>query len=138
VNPLVREHTDALAAALEDLGLTVGRGKAPKNVAISDGYVTLYSIPGGNRSGTLAAPDEDATLIYQFTCVGESEEQAEGIADRALELLGTHTFEVEGRRIPRVYLVTNPGTRRNDSVTPPVFESTPRIGVMTTPGEEES
>lgn len=141
--PLVREHTDGLIAALEALSLEVGDGQAPEGHGRQpDGtflpYVTAYSIPGGDRSGTLDAPDEDATLIFQLTCVGESRKQAEWIADIALGLLGTYTFEVEGRKIPRVYLVTNPRVRRDDSITPPVFIATPRIGIMSTPGEAES
>ncbi len=132
--PLVRTHTDAVIAALEGLGLEVGDAVAPE---VDPPYVTVYQIPGGRTTGTLAAPDDDAFIVYQVSCVGVSREQAEWLADKALELLQTE-LDVEDRRVPRVFLDMHGGVRRDDSATPPVFVSSPRFRIMSTPRPDGS
>jgi len=134
--PVVREHTDAVIAALEAAGLTVGDAVAPDDT--DPPYVVVYAIAGGGSTGTLARPDDDAFLVYQATCVGTSREQAEWLADKALELLGPDAVAVPGRRVCRVSLDMHGGIQRDDNVTPPVFWSAPRFRMTTTPAEEES
>jgi len=130
----IREHTDAVVAALEDLGLTVGDAVAPAGA--SPPYVTVYPIPGGGTSGTLGDPDADVSLIYQVTCTGVSREQVQWLEDVVRGLLDG--IEVSDRKTLRVSLDMHGGTQRDDQLTPPVFWSTPRFRVFTTPsGEEE-
>jgi hypothetical protein len=132
--PAVREHTDAVIAALEGLELAVGDAIAPDQ---DPPYVVVYPIPGGGSTGTLGAQHDDAILVYQVTCVGSSREQAEWLADKALELL-EGSLSVDGRRVCNVDLDMHGGVQRDDQVTPPVFWSMPRFRITTTPSGEES
>lgn len=127
--PSLRLHTDALIAALQGLGLTVGDAEAPN---VSAPYVTVYPIAGGSRNGTIEAPDDDAELVYQVTCVGQKREQAEWLADKVLTLLGKDTISVTGRKISRVSLQLHPTITRSDDTAPPLFYATPRLRVWTT------
>jgi hypothetical protein len=127
--PVVRQHTDAVIAALVADDLAVGDAVAPDQ---APPYVVVYPISGGGTTGTLATPDDDAILVYQVTCVGKSREQAEWLADRALKLLDNDLI-VPGRRVCRVSLDMHGGVQRDDQVTPPVFWSMPRLRIITTP-----
>lgn len=124
----IREHTDGVIAALEGVGLTVGDGTA---AGLTAPYAVVYNITGGDMSGTLENPYEDAELIYQVTCVGKTREQAEWVVDKAMVLVDG--FEVEGRHIALVRPDGGPGTRPDYDVTPPLFFSTPRFTIYTTP-----
>jgi len=128
--PSVREHTDAVIAALEALGLTVGDAVAP--AGIDPPYVVVYAIPGGGTAGPLATPHDDAVLVYQVTCVGDSRKQAEWLEDSALSLL-TGGIAVTGRRVLWIALDLSGGVQRDDQVTPPKFWSAPRFRIATTP-----
>lgn len=122
-----RRHTDGVIAALEAAGLTVGDGEAEG----APPYVVVHSIPGGSAFGSLEEPHEDAELVYQVTCVGTTREQAEWLADRSMVLLDGVT--VADRSIAFVELDTLPGSRRDTSVTPEVWLSTPRFRLKSTP-----
>lgn len=76
-----KELTKALRAALAAAtGRPFGTGKAPSG---AKPYGILYPISGGGFSGPpLANPDEDATCIYQVTCVGIKVDSVEWLADR--------------------------------------------------------
>lgn len=133
-----REHKDAVIAALEAAGLLVGDGEKPDGggwqgtpgQSVFKGYVVVYRIRGGSRSGNLDDPHEDAEFIFQVTCVGSSPTLAESLADEAETLLKGVT--VAGRSIyPSPDM--NPGTERDDDVQPPLFYCTPRYRLKTTP-----
>lgn len=124
----LREHTDAVIAALEAADLSVGDAEAPD---AQPPYVVVYAIPGGRAFGSLAEPHEDAELVYQITCVGKTREQAEWLADKAMVLLDGLT--VDGRSIAFVTLDSLPGVQRQTEPTPAVFLSTPRFRVYSTP-----
>lgn len=127
--PVVRTHTDAVIAALEGAGLTVGDAVAPD---AAPPYAVVYSVSAGGWSGTLAEPYEDAALVFQVTCVGATREQAEWVADKAIAtLLGG--LSVSGRFIANVAIDLSGGVLRDDQRTPPLFYSTPRFRVLTTP-----
>lgn len=129
--PLLRTHTDAVIAALVALGgPPVGDAHAPDEEAP---YYVAYPVPGGESTGNLGSPSDDAVLIVQVTCVGKSREQAQWMADKATEKLLNETLTVADRKIARIKLDTNPGVRRDDDVTPPVFTSMPRFRLMSTP-----
>lgn len=123
-----RKHTDGVIAALEAAGLTVGDGEAPSG---SPPYVNVHAIPGGRAFGSLEEPHEDAELVYQVTCVGTTREQAEWLADKSMVLLDGVT--VDGRSIAFVELDSLPGSRRDTSVTPEVWQATPRFRLKSTP-----
>lgn len=124
----VRVHTDAVIAALEAANLTVGDADAE---GLTPPYVVVYPIAGGEMFGSLDDPYEDADLLYQVTCVGRTREQAEAITNRAMALL--NGFSVTGRSIALVSPEGTPGTRPDHDVDPPVFYSTPRFRIKTTP-----
>lgn len=126
--PVVREHTDAVIAALQAAGLSVGDAVAPED---TPPYVVVYRVFDG-RSGTLGAPDDDAAITYQITCVGGSRQQAEWLADEVAEKLATG-LTVTGRSVPRIAPEDGSGAVfRDDDVTPPVFYCTPRFRVLST------
>jgi hypothetical protein len=126
--PVVREHTDAVIAALATAGLTVGDAEAPDG---DPPYVVVYRI-FDRRMGTLEGPDDDATITYQVTCVGTSRKQAEWLADEVGDALAAG-LTVTGRTIPRIAPEAGSGTvMRDDDVTPPLFYVTPRYRVMST------
>jgi hypothetical protein len=126
--PLVRKHTDAVITALTGAGLSVGDAVAPDD---TPPYVVVYHV-FDRREGTLGAPDDDAAITYQVTCVGLSRKQAEWLADKVGERLATG-ITVTGRSVPRI--APEPGSGsvfRDDDVTPPFFYCTPRFRVMST------
>lgn len=125
--PTLRVHTDSVIAKLESVGLSVGDGESPAPPSCA-----VYTIPGGRSYGSLQEPNEDADFVYQVTCVGITREQAEWVADKAIAaLLGGVT--VADRHIARVMVDAFPGVFRDDDATPPVFVSTPRFRLITTP-----
>lgn len=127
----LREHTDAVIAALEAAGLTVYDGVAPATPATK--YAVVHHI-NDEFSGTLEEPFEDARLVYQVTCVATTREQVEWVMDRVMVLL--NGFEVDGRHIAFVRPDGGPGIRWDPDVTPAVFYATPRFTVTSTPDPE--
>jgi hypothetical protein len=124
-----RIHTDAVIVKLQAAGLTVGDAQAPSNSGPP--YCIVYPLPGGDSFGTLQNPNEDADLPFQVTCVGVSRKQAEWVADQTLTLLGG--LSVAGRAIVLVTLDSFGGARPDHDVSPPVYSSTPRYRVKSTP-----
>lgn len=125
----IRTHTDGVIASLVAAGLAVGDADAK---GLSPPYAVVYSIPGGEMSGNLDDPYEDAELVYQVTCVGSTREQAEWVADKALTTL-VAGFSVTGRSIALVRPDGGPGTRPEYDVTPPRFNSVLRFTIKSTP-----
>lgn len=124
----MRKHTDAVIAALETAGLTVGDAEAQ---GLSAPYVVVYSIPGGRIYGTLENPHEDGNIVYQVTCVGMTREQTDWLVDEVMVLLDGLT--VTGRSIKFVDVDGFPGVRPDNDVSPPVFYATPRFTVSSSP-----
>jgi hypothetical protein len=125
---LTRPHTDALLVALRATGLTVGDAQAPGSVPP---YAVLYSIPGGRVFGTLADPHGDGEMVFQVTCVGTTREQTQWVTDKAFAVLSG--LSVTGRSIAFVDIDGFPGIQRDDDVQPPLFYSTPRFTITSTP-----
>lgn len=97
-------------------------------------YRVLYPIIGGTFEGPLGCPSDDASLIYQVTCVGRDRPQCEWIVDNTNDLLVEQPLTVAGRSIMRVWCdMAGGGARRDDTVQPPVFIATPRYRVESTP-----
>lgn len=124
----LRTHTDAVIAALEGFGLTVGDASGE---GLTSPFCVVYPIPGGATNGSLEDPNADAELIYQSTCVGKSREQAEWVADKTLLLLSG--FSVTGRVVTQIELEDFGGVSRDDDVQPPLWYGTPRFRVYSTP-----
>ena len=124
--PTLRLHTDAVIAALEADGLTVGDATGE---GLAAPYVVVYRI-SGTRDGEAAAPEDRAELVFQLTCVGTGRQQAEWVQDKAETALRSIT--VAGRSV-RVWVDTDGAVSRDDDVSPPLWYSTPRYRLWTTP-----
>lgn len=96
-------------------------------------YRIVYPVPGGVFDGPLGCPSDDASLIWQVTCVGATSDQCEWVVDNTNELLVEQPLIVAGRFIQRVYLDMTGGVRRDDTVQEPVFIATPRYRIESTP-----
>jgi hypothetical protein len=121
------DHTAAVLAALVATGRPVGAAIRP---AGEPPYVVVYP-QSGTRSGPMADPDADASLLYRLTCVGWDLVGAEWMAyecDKAMR-----TITVPGRRVLRVRLENDVVALRDDDVQPPLFLATPLYRLWTTP-----
>lgn len=97
-----RDHTQAVIAALEGVGLTVGRGVRnsepnSQGATLTPPCVIVHPMPGGDRFGTLDDWTKHAELDYQVTCVGRTQAEAEFLRDETEVLLDGLT--VTGRHI---------------------------------------
>lgn len=129
--PIISDHTDAVIAKLQSLGLIVGDAEAPEGA--EEKYAVVYQIlPSGSFSGTLENPNEDAHLVYQVTCVGRIRAQAEWVLDKALGILDGFDGIPE-RVVSRVIFQGGAGVERDDDQDPPLFYATPRFEIITTP-----
>jgi hypothetical protein len=139
-----RTHTDAVVAKLVAAGRVVGdadepsaahgwQGAVGQSAFIS--YTIVYPLIGGVFDGSLGEPDDDASLIWQLTCVGASRQQAEFEADASLAALVGQSLTVADRSISRVWAdLAAGGARRDDTgAGQPLFLSTPRIRVESYP-----
>lgn len=137
----LRAHTDAIKAKLAATTIPVGDAIKPDAAgwagmpgeSLFVPYMVLYPA-FGMFDGTMAAPSDDADLEYQITCVGETREQAQWVADEAIAALVEQTVTISGRgSLQRIQLVDAGNVRRDDDVLPPVFFATPRVSLYTTP-----
>lgn len=97
-------------------------------------YAIVVPLPGGLYDGPLGCPDDDASLMWQVTCVGANRPQCEATVDRVNTLLIGQPLTVPGRFISRVWAdMAGGGARRDDAVQPPVFVATPRYRVESSP-----
>lgn len=135
----LRLHGDAVVAKLTAAGLVVGDGTAPTEAyglrpdKSFIPWVVVYPVPG-TFDGTLEDPWDDADLVYQVTCVGDTRASAVGVEDKVnAALLPPGALTVTGRVVQQVRLDIGGGVRRDDTAKPPVFISTPRFRVVSTP-----
>ena len=139
-----RPITDAIIDAIQTAGIPCGDGRDPDNAGWNDTmtsfepYAVVFPIPGGTRTGTLADWEEDATFVYQLTCVAPTQASCESLVDD----VGTVVHSLNGGTFSgsKVKLVRNDfgshQVRRADDVEPaePVlFYGTPRYRLWITP-----
>ena len=138
-----RPITDAIIDAIQTAGIPCGDGRDPDNAGWNDTmtsfepYAVVFPIPGGTRTGTLADWEEDATFVYQATCIGPTAKSAENLVDDVGAVFKALTGATVGE--VRIDVVRNDfGThqvRRTDDVEPaePVlFHGTPRYRLWVT------
>jgi hypothetical protein len=120
-------HTDAMAAALTNAGLLVGRGKKPDGGGWQGEpgqsefrpYGVLY--PGtGTTDGDLCDPHEYLDYSAQATVVAATQDGAEAAMDIAKTALVGRRLDVAGRSAWPVYIDTDRPATRDDTVAPPV------------------
>jgi hypothetical protein len=137
-------HTDAVIVLLEAAGLLVLDGGPPLNQPRTWGwegtpgqssyrpYVTVNSLPGGTFGGPVGCPDDDADLIWGVTCVAETRKRCQDISDKVTAALVRKALPVAGRST-WMQLDMDGGVRRDDTVQPAVYISTPRFRATSTP-----
>ena len=139
-----RPITEAIIDAIQNAGIPCGDGREPDGAGWNDEmttfepYAAIFPIPGGTRDGTLADWEEDATLVYQATCVGPTQQSAEALVDEVGVVFKALTSATVGTL--RIDVVRNDfgshQVRRTDDVEPakPVlFHGTPRYRLWVTP-----
>jgi hypothetical protein len=132
-----RDHTDAVVAVLEAAGLSVGRGTRNSSAdgsgtELAPPCVVVYPILGGSRTGPLDDYVKHAQLIYQITCVGETQAQTEWVRDKTEVLLDGIT--VTGRHLDVVrHDFGSSDARRDGNAEPAVFVAMPRYRVSSSP-----
>lgn len=108
-------------------------------------YGIVDSIPGGNITGTMSAPDADADLIFQVTSCGLSAKQARWLSDRVrVTLLARNpngTYQVAPQS-PKGWDIAerrpyggSPVPVPEDTYTPTVYNVPERFVLRVTPGE---
>lgn len=142
-------HTTAIVDALDAVLKTFDAG-SPGLAALGGGegwgwqgkpleskfkpYCIVYPLPGGVFDGPLGCPDNDASLIWQVTCVGATRPQCEWVVDKVNATLVGQPLTIPNRYVTRVQAdMAGGGARRDDTVQPPVFIATPRCRVDSVP-----
>lgn len=130
-------HDLAVIAALETTTRPVGFAEAPDGALeavqgrpVGPGYFIVYPVQGGGRDGSLADPFADAELVYQITTVARTAQEVRwlvGLIEPALAGL-----EVDGRVVWQVE-PEDGGVLLDRDVDPPVFYSTPRFRLRSSP-----
>lgn len=134
-----RPVTASIVAALTNAGLTVGAGVAPTGVGgdCASGtwrpWVVVYPLRGGDLDGSIGLGQEDAAALYQLTCVGATQEQAEWVADTARTALLSASLTAPDRAVVLVTVDELGGSTRDDDAQPPVWFIADRYRLLTTP-----
>lgn len=139
--PAVSPVTDAVVAALEDAGLTVGDGEKPAGAGWAGQpgqsayapYVVVYSMLGGTTEGPMDDPNADARSVVQLTSVGGSRRQAEWLGDRARAALMSGSLAVAGRKVALVLIDVLGGAVRDDDSDPAIYYVPERYRILSTP-----
>lgn len=124
-----RPHSDAVVTLLTSASVLVGRGKPPTGAGWQGspgtsafvGYAVLYPFTGRDEPASLALPHGSFDFPFQVTCVGATQQQAEGVMDAVRAALVGVTPAVNGRTAFAVYQIPldRPVTR-DDAMAPPV------------------
>jgi hypothetical protein len=128
-----RTETDAVIALLEAVGLTVGDavGETETGTKLTAPYVVVY--PGSAMfDGPVHGQDDDASGLYQLTCVGSARQQAEWVRDEARDAFTTLTLADRELTQPPE-LEFSQGVRRDNDVEPPLFYAVDLYRVRSTP-----
>lgn len=136
-----RPHTDAVVAALEAVGLLVGRGERPEGAGWQgeaddtefEPYVVLYPFPGQTDSEVLCDPHEYLDYRVQATCVGARQEGAEAVADTVKAALVGVRLTVPDRSVWPFYVLLDRAAERDDKVAPPLHFSVLQLGCRSGP-----
>lgn len=134
-----RPVTASIVTILTDAGLLVGAGQQPTGAGgdCTDGsfrpWAVIHPMRGGDLDGSLGLGQEDAEALYQITCVGATQEQAEWVADTARIALLAATPTAPGRAVVLVVIDELGGSTRDDDAQPPLWFIADRYRLLTTP-----
>lgn len=85
-SPVVTGLVDMLRGALAPQ--KVEFGESPRDIVVDslgrlvEPYVVIYQFPSFDAWGDLAHPESGASILFQITCVGRTDESARVMADR--------------------------------------------------------
>lgn len=136
-----RPHTDAVVAALEIVGVKVGRGEKPVDAgwqgqegdSVHVPYAVVYPTPG-STDGNIAEPFEYLDYMVQINCVGATQAAAEAVADIAKTTLVGRRLAVVGRSsYPGVLELDRRPATRDDTALPSAHMSVLQISWRTQP-----
>lgn len=127
--PVLGDHDDAVVTALRTIEhLPIGDGDA---TGLTPPYAVVYRGPT-MHTGPIDAPNDDAYVDYQVSCVGDSRRAAATIADAVrAKLAGGIT--VEGRSFPRMQLLGGRGPSQNIAGGEEWFLAIEEVRVWSTP-----
>lgn len=138
---------EAVAAAVE---FPIGAGVSPPNVGhLGDDplgpfqpWANLHSIASAT-DGPIDRPTDDSELVYQFTCVGGGQLQAEWVASEIADALDAISlpWQIGARAVVHIDIDSiGPAVRDNTigQSTPPEFLAYLMVRLFTTPIPTES
>jgi hypothetical protein len=128
----VRLVANAVLAAARSTGRTIGDAQAPAASARPFGVV--YPLYVAERDGTLADSTADGWWQYQVTAVGDTREQAQGLADELEVAILQSTLTVNGYLVGPILRAERMPVERDDDVQPPLFYQTITFSIFVTPG----
>lgn len=107
----------------------MGRGKPPAGsgwqgtpgASAFIGYTVLYPFTGRDEATSLGQPHDSLTYLFQLTCVGATQDQAETVMDRArIALVGVTPSVSDRAAFPIYQAEVDRQVTRDDAATPPV------------------
>jgi hypothetical protein len=121
----VRSHVDAVHTLLAANSVPAYRGEAPAGAITADPFVAFAVVypNAGMPEGTLGDRHRDLSTEFTVIGVGRSAEQSQWVTDKARVALLTLLPAVPGRVSQPLWQVDGSPTRRNDAVSPAVFET---------------
>lgn len=137
-SPVIRDHDNAVVAAVASIGRPTGYGDAPAGALANllknppgPGYYIVYPLPGGMRDGSMSDPYADVELVYQVTCVDRGPEGVRWLTDQLESKFAA--LQVPDRSVLWVKPTMPSGVFRDEeTANPPVFFSTPTFRLATT------
>jgi hypothetical protein len=135
-----RPHTDAVVTALTAADVAVGRGEKPPGAGWQGTeersphipYAVLYPSPG-MADGNVAQPYEYLDYTVQVTCVSNTQQGAEAVADLVKTALVGQRLDVADRSSYPGELLTDRPATRDDEVLPSVHYAVLQIRWRTQP-----
>lgn len=126
----MRLLTDAVLTQATSGGRRIGDAQAPADSTRP--YGVLWPLFVAEFDGPLGAPDVDGWWNYQLTCVGDTREQAQGLADELRPLIGV-PYTVAGFVAKPTIVEDVLPVERDDGVQPPVFYQSFTFRIFVTP-----
>ena len=128
----MRLLTDAILTQLESGSRRIGDGQAPANN--DRPYAVLYPLFAVDFDGPLGLPDVDAWYRYQVTSVGDTREQAQGLADELLVTMRAKDKYTWTGFVAKPVLVEDVlPVERDDAIAPSIFYQSFTVRIFVTP-----
>ena len=128
----MRLLADAVWTQAKAGGRRIGDARTPSNNTRP--YAVLWPLFATEFDGSLGEPDEDAWYRYQVTCVGDTREQAQGLADELMVLMRAKNKYVWTGFVAKPVLIEDVlPVDRDDDVQPPVFYQSFTVKTFVTP-----